>query len=47
MKFDDLKRKNENELLGSGASSYVFEMIHPESNKSFAIKVNKLIFIPR
>ena len=40
MKFEDLKRKNENELLGFGISSYVFEMIHLESEKSFAVKVN-------
>ena len=45
MKFEDLKRKNENVLLGSGVSSYVFEMFHQESNKSFAVKVNMLILL--
>jgi hypothetical protein len=40
MKFEDLIRKNENELLGFGVSGYVFEMVHRDTSKSFAVKVN-------
>jgi hypothetical protein len=39
MKFDDLKRTNENEILGRGVSSVVLEMFHQESKKCFAVKV--------
>lgn len=38
--FEDLRRKDSNKELGRGVSSAVFEMVHKQTNKSFAVKVS-------
>jgi hypothetical protein len=45
LRFEELKRKDFNKQLGDGVSSVVLEMVHDETEKSFAVKVNLFLGI--